>query len=69
MDCTNLRCTINTILFLLSIGYGDPGSAHYRRMPNMLKSIDLRDTFIDEKHLLASFPNAVSNHTYDIIIR
>ncbi|RKP09855.1 P-loop containing nucleoside triphosphate hydrolase protein [Thamnocephalis sphaerospora] len=40
------------------LGYGDPASAHYRRMPNMLRSLDFRDTFVGKDHLQASFPEA-----------
>ncbi|KAG9303733.1 hypothetical protein G9A89_018630 [Geosiphon pyriformis] len=40
------------------LGYGDPGSAHYRRMPNPPKEIDFRDTFLDYDHLEESFPEA-----------
>ncbi|CAG8640369.1 3664_t:CDS:10, partial [Ambispora leptoticha] len=39
------------------LGYGEPGSAHYSRMPNRPKEIDFRDTFLDFDHLKESFPN------------
>jgi intron-binding protein aquarius len=38
------------------LGYGDPASASYQRLPNRLHSIDFRDTFIDWQHLTASLP-------------
>ncbi|KAF2748206.1 DEAD helicases superfamily protein-like protein [Sporormia fimetaria CBS 119925] len=38
------------------LGYGDPSSASYKRLPNRLKSIDFRDTFLDWQHLIESFP-------------
>ena len=41
------------------LGYGDPTSATYNRLPNQLKSIDFQDTFIDWKHLADSFPDRV----------
>ena len=41
------------------LGFGDPTSATYNRLPNQLKSIDFRDTFIDWKHLVNSFPDRV----------
>ena len=41
------------------LGYGDPTSATYNRLPNQLKAIDFRDTFIDWQHLVASFPGRV----------
>ena len=41
------------------LGYGDPTSATYNRLPNQLKAIDFRDTFIDWQHLVDSFPGRV----------
>eukprot|EP00923_Selenidium_pygospionis_P042265 GHVN01073199.1.p1 GENE.GHVN01073199.1~~GHVN01073199.1.p1 ORF type:complete len:1799 (-),score=441.84 GHVN01073199.1:775-5532(-) len=41
----------------LFLGYGDPSVAHYSNMPNQLDQIDFLDTFLDEAHLRASFPN------------
>ena len=38
------------------LGYGDPASATYKRLPNRLKSIDYRDTFLDWAHLIESLP-------------
>lgn len=38
------------------LGYGDPASATYTRLPNQLTSIDFRDTFLDWQHLTESFP-------------
>ena len=36
------------------LGFGDPSSANYKRLPNRLKSLDYRDTFLDWQHLIAS---------------
>ncbi|KAL1988551.1 hypothetical protein VTN96DRAFT_8946 [Rasamsonia emersonii] len=38
------------------LGYGDPASARYTELPNRVKSIDFRDTFLDWQHLVESFP-------------
>jgi len=38
------------------LGYGDPASATYHRLPNRLNSIDFRDTFLDWEHLIESLP-------------
>jgi intron-binding protein aquarius len=38
------------------LGYGDPASATYKRLPNRLNSIDFRDTFLDWQHLIESHP-------------
>lgn len=42
------------------LGYGDPGSAHYSKLPNRVKEINFRDTFLDWDHLRESFPDKVS---------
>ncbi|KAF1812741.1 intron-binding protein aquarius [Eremomyces bilateralis CBS 781.70] len=34
------------------LGYGDPSSASYKKLPNRLQSIDFRDTFLDWPHLV-----------------
>ncbi|KAL3460532.1 P-loop containing nucleoside triphosphate hydrolase protein [Aspergillus heterothallicus] len=39
------------------LGYGDPAGARYTELPNRLKSVDFRDTFLDWQHLIESFPN------------
>ena len=41
------------------LGYGDPASATYARLPNHLNAIDFRDTFVDWQHLVDSFPSMV----------
>ncbi|KAL4993049.1 hypothetical protein BDV10DRAFT_36291 [Aspergillus recurvatus] len=38
------------------LGYGDPAGARYTELPNRLKSVDFRDTFLDWQHLTESFP-------------
>ncbi|PNS17155.1 hypothetical protein CAC42_7209 [Sphaceloma murrayae] len=38
------------------LGYSDPAAATYKRLPNRLKSIDFRDTFLDWSHLVESLP-------------
>lgn len=41
------------------LGYGDPSGATYKRLPNRLKSIDFRDTFLSWQHLVESLPGKV----------
>ena len=41
------------------LGYGDPSGATYTRLENRLKSLDLRDTFLDWQHLIESLPGKV----------
>ena len=38
------------------LGYSDPAAATYQRLPNKLKSVDYRDTFLDWSHLSESLP-------------
>ncbi|PWY64762.1 DEAD helicase superfamily protein [Aspergillus heteromorphus CBS 117.55] len=40
------------------LGYGDPSGARYTELPNRLKSVDFRDTFLDWQHLIESFPGS-----------
>lgn len=42
----------------LFLGYGDPGAAQYWKLPTALDTIDFRDTFLDQDHILESFPDA-----------
>ncbi|CAJ1439094.1 unnamed protein product, partial [Effrenium voratum] len=42
----------------LFLGYGDPGAAQYWKLPTSLNQIDFRDTFLDDDHILESFPDA-----------
>ncbi|KAL8790778.1 MAG: hypothetical protein Q9213_000402 [Squamulea squamosa] len=39
------------------LGFGDPSSATYTRLPNRLNQLDFRDTFLDWPHLVESLPN------------
>lgn len=38
------------------LGYGDPAGATYTHLPNELKKVDYRDTFLDWQHLIESLP-------------
>ncbi|KAI9192971.1 intron-binding protein aquarius [Polychytrium aggregatum] len=38
------------------LGYGNPGSAAWSEMPEPVRTIDFRDTFLDWSHLASSFP-------------
>ena len=42
------------------LGYGDPAGATYSRLASRLKRVDFRDTFLDWRHLVESFPDKVS---------
>jgi intron-binding protein aquarius len=41
------------------LGYGDASSAHYTNMPNRVRQINFRDTYLNWEHLKASFPGKV----------
>eukprot|EP00929_Paragymnodinium_shiwhaense_P119627 TRINITY_DN91529_c0_g1_i1.p1 TRINITY_DN91529_c0_g1~~TRINITY_DN91529_c0_g1_i1.p1 ORF type:complete len:1629 (-),score=467.25 TRINITY_DN91529_c0_g1_i1:79-4965(-) len=42
----------------LFLGYGDPGAAQYWKLNTCLDEVDFRDTFLDQDHILESFPDA-----------
>ena len=41
------------------LGYGDPTVATYAHLPNRLRTMDFRDTFLDWQHLKESLPSKV----------
>jgi intron-binding protein aquarius len=45
-----------TWLHEVFLGYGDPAGATYIHLPNQIKRIDYRDTFLDWQHLIESLP-------------
>uniref|UniRef100_A0A7M4FPY1 RNA helicase aquarius n=1 Tax=Crocodylus porosus TaxID=8502 RepID=A0A7M4FPY1_CROPO len=52
----NTDCVVPHWLHDIILGYGDPSSAHYSKMPNQIASLDFNDTFLSIDHLKASFP-------------
>lgn len=38
------------------LGYGDPAGASYKNLPNKVKTVDYRDTFLNWQHLIESLP-------------
>ena len=52
----NTECVVPDWLHDIILGYGDPGAAHYSRMPNEIPKMDWNDTFLDLQHLRDSFP-------------
>ncbi|NXD05701.1 AQR helicase, partial [Nothocercus nigrocapillus] len=52
----NTDCVVPDWLHDIILGYGDPSSAHYSKMPNQIASLDFNDTFLSIDHLKASFP-------------
>lgn len=56
-ELMNTECVVPEWLHDIVLGYGDPGAAHYTRMPDQLRTMDWNDTFLDMEHLRASFPD------------
>ncbi|XP_012584001.1 PREDICTED: intron-binding protein aquarius [Condylura cristata] len=52
----NTDCVVPDWLHDIILGYGDPSSAHYSKMPNQISTLDFNDTFLSIEHLKASFP-------------
>ncbi|KAH7354102.1 intron-binding protein aquarius [Plectosphaerella cucumerina] len=47
------------------LGYGDPAGATYRHLPNQVKALDYRDTFLDWQHLIESLPGKIIEPSED----
>ncbi|XP_062863448.1 RNA helicase aquarius isoform X2 [Trichomycterus rosablanca] len=52
----NTECVVPDWLHDIILGYGDPGSAHYSKMPNQISTLDFNDTFLSIDHLKSCFP-------------
>ncbi|XP_013382213.1 intron-binding protein aquarius-like isoform X1 [Lingula anatina] len=55
-DLMNTQCVVPDWLHDIILGYGDPGAAHYSKMPNFISSLDWNDTFLNYDHLVSCFP-------------
>ena len=55
-DLMNTDCVVPEWLHDIILGYGDPGAAHYSKMPNQIATLDFNDTFLNYAHLKKSFP-------------
>lgn len=47
------------------LGYGDPAGATYKQLPNRLRKINFRDTFLDWQHLIESLPGKIVEPSED----
>ncbi|XP_037087891.1 RNA helicase aquarius-like [Pollicipes pollicipes] len=56
-DLMNNECVVPDWLHDIVLGYGDPGAAHYTKMPDEIATLDWNDTFLDMEHLRHSFPH------------
>lgn len=61
----NTECVVPAWLHDILLGYGDPGAAHYGRMPNQDRHLNFNDTFLDAQHLRESFPEYQVNIVSD----
>lgn len=52
----NTECVVPDWLTDIVLGYGEPDSAHYTKMNNVVPSLDFNDTFLSFDHLIESFP-------------
>lgn len=56
-ELMNTECVVPDWLHDIILGYGDPGAAHYTKLPNPIATMDFNDTFIDMDHLRSCFPS------------
>ncbi len=41
----------------ICLGYGNPSAAQWTKMPDLLETVDFKDTFLDAELLKQSFPD------------
>ncbi|KAG5054022.1 hypothetical protein JHK85_006532 [Glycine max] len=54
-DLMNEYCIVPKWLENIFLGYGDPSAAQWTNMPDILETVDFKDTFVDAGHLKESF--------------
>ncbi|KAK9733643.1 hypothetical protein RND81_04G081100 [Saponaria officinalis] len=54
-DLMNETCIVPDWLHNIFLGYGNPSAAQWTNMPDLLETVDFKDTFLDANHLKASF--------------
>ncbi|KAM7263832.1 hypothetical protein ACFE04_001515 [Oxalis oulophora] len=54
-DLMNEYCIVLDWLHNIFLGYGNPSAAQWTNMPDLLKTVDFKDTFLDADHLKACF--------------
>ena len=54
-DLMNEYCIVPKWLENIFLGYGDPSAAQWTNMPDLLETVDFKDTFLDDDHLIESF--------------
>lgn len=48
------------------LGYGDPAGANYKNLPNRIRRLDHRDTFLNWQHLVESLPGKTIEPSDDV---
>ncbi|GAB2209722.1 hypothetical protein Drorol1_Dr00026945 [Drosera rotundifolia] len=56
-DLMNETCLVPDWLHNIFLGYGNPSAAVWTKMPNILETVDFKDTFLDADHLMEAFPD------------
>ncbi|KAK7308329.1 hypothetical protein VNO77_41931 [Canavalia gladiata] len=54
-DLMNEYCIVPKWLENIFLGYGDPSAAQWTNMPDLLETVDFKDTFVDADHLKECF--------------
>ncbi|KAL6124939.1 hypothetical protein ACLB2K_077447 [Fragaria x ananassa] len=56
-DLMNEYCIVPDWLHKTFLGYGNPSAAQWTNMPDLLETVDFKDTFLDAEHLRECFPD------------
>ncbi|KAL5700077.1 hypothetical protein ACHQM5_025575 [Ranunculus cassubicifolius] len=56
-DLMNETCIVPDWLHNIFLGYGNPSAAQWTNMPDLLETVDFKDTFLDAGHLKECFPD------------
>ncbi|KAK4372375.1 hypothetical protein RND71_007759 [Anisodus tanguticus] len=56
-DLMNETCIVPDWLHDIFLGYGNPSAAQWTNMPDLLETVDFKDTFLDADHVRESFPD------------
>ncbi|KAL3814759.1 hypothetical protein ACJIZ3_016027 [Penstemon smallii] len=56
-DLMNETCIVPEWLHDIFLGYGNPSAAQWTNMPDLLRTVDFKDTFLDAAHVKESFPS------------
>ncbi|KAJ9179582.1 hypothetical protein P3X46_011356 [Hevea brasiliensis] len=56
-DLMNEYCIVPDWLHNIFLGYENPSAAHWTNMPDLLETVDFKDTVLDAEHLKESFPD------------